>query len=395
MISDNIRAALDAGSAIRAMFEKGGQLKKRFGEENVFDFSLGNPNIAPPEKINAEIIRIVSENPADLHAYMPNAGYAFVRRAIAEKLGGENNGFCEEGVVMTCGAAAGLNITLGALLNPGESVIVIAPFFVEYVSYVKNHGGAVTVVPADEQTFLFDAERIKNAITDKTKAIILNSPNNPTGVVYPKALLTEMAGVLRAHKERTGRDIYVISDEPYAQIIYDGAQFSPMYEIFENAVTVSSYSKSLSLAGERIGYVAVSKKAADFDALTNALILLNRVLGFVNAPALFQRVIYACLDESVDVSAYRKKRDILYNHLTALGFSCFLPQGAFYLFPRSPIDDDKKFCAEYALKYNILLTPGSAFYCPGFFRIAYCVSDGVIERSLPKFTALAETLKTQ
>jgi len=377
-------------SAIRAMFEKGNELKKIHGANNVFDFSLGNPNLPPPEKVNDTIIKLVNENKPGLHSYMPNAGHEYVRERIADKLGEsslvKHN---KDGIVLTCGAAAGLNIVFKSILEPGDEVIVIAPFFVEYKAYVENHQGKIVVVNAEPDTFLFNASAIERALTDKTKAIILNSPNNPTGAVYSKDLLNQLSDVLNKFEHKTKKAVYVVSDEPYRELVYDGIEVPLMSDIFVNCITVYSFSKSLSLAGERIGYVAVSPQCDDYNDLTQALILSNRIMGFVNAPALFQYVITECLDIKIDVETYKQKRDKLYGCITKLGFKCHLPKGAFYLFPRSPIEDDNAFCNDYLLKYNILAVPGSGFGFPGYFRLAYCVGDSTIDLSLASFEKLA------
>ena len=391
MISTNMKDQVKHSSAIRAMFEKGNELKKIHGKDNVFDFSLGNPNLPPPDKVNETIIKLINENKPGLHSYMPNAGHEYVRQRIADKLNeGSAVKFDKDGIVTTCGAAAGINIVFKSILEPGDEVIVIAPFFVDYTAYIKNHLGKVVVVNTDPDTFLFNAHAIEKVLSDKTKAIILNSPNNPSGVVYSDVLLTELSDVLSAFERKTKKTVYVVSDEPYRELVYDGVKVPLMSDIFKNIITVYSFSKSLSLAGERIGYVAVPPKCDDYNDLINALILSNRILGFVNAPSLFQYVIAECLDVKTDVETYRQKRDKLYNHITKLGFKCYLPEGAFYLFPRSPIDDDVAFCNDYLLKHNILAVPGSGFRFSGYFRLAYCVSDRTIDLSFPAFEKIAE-----
>ena len=391
MISKKIKEKVSRPSAIRAMFEKGNQLKKAHGDDHVFDFSLGNPNLPPPEKVNNTIVKLINENRPGMHGYMPNAGYEYVREHIANKINAHSDIKHHKGcIIMTCGAAAGMNIIFNSILDPQDEVIAIAPFFVEYQAYVENFQGRLVVVNSDPDTFTFDVDMIERAITDKTKAIILNSPNNPSGVIYSKQLLVSLSGVLNKSESKTGKAVYIISDEPYRELAYDGENVPIISDIFKNAITVYSFSKSLSLAGERIGYVAVSPEADDYNDLIDALILSNRVLGFVNAPALFQSVIAECLDEMVDIDSYKKKRDKLHGYITKLGFECFLPKGAFYLFPRSPIADDTSFCNDYALKYNILATPGSGFGFSGYFRLAYCVSDRTIELSLPAFEKLAK-----
>jgi len=391
MVSEKMKHELGRPSAIRAMFEKGGELKKIHGADNVFDFSLGNPNLPPPAQVDEEIIRIIKEERPGMHGYMQNAGYEDVRERVADKLNKSGKTkFGKDGIVITSGAAAGLNIIFKSILDPCDEVIVIAPFFVEYKAYVENFGGQTVVVNSVPDTFLFDPAQIEGALTERTKALILNSPNNPTGAVYPEALLKSLSGVLERFGAKTGREVYVVSDEPYRELVYDGITVPIMSDIFKNAVTVYSFSKSLSLAGERIGYIAVPPSANDYNLLVDALILSNRILGFVNAPALFQQVVARCLYSEVDVLSYKKKRDVLYEHITKLGFECFLPQGAFYLFPRSPIADDTVFCNDYAMKYNILAAPGAGFGLSGFFRLAYCVSDKTLELSMPAFEKLAK-----
>lgn len=391
MISKEMKDSVSRPSAIRAMFEKGNQLKKVHGEDKVFDFSLGNPNVAPPERVNSTIVNLINKNRPGLHGYMQNSGYEDVRERIANKLNADSAvKYNKDSIVITSGAAAGLNIVFKSILNPMDECIAIAPFFVEYKAYVENSQGRLVVVRSNPDTFLFDINSIEEAITDKTKAIILNSPNNPSGVIYSEKLLRELSDMLNKLEAKTGKAIYVISDEPYRELAYDGAKVPVISDIFKNAITVYSFSKSLSLAGERIGYVAVSPEADDYKDLIDALILSNRILGFVNAPALFQRVIAECLDEKVDVDFYKRNRDKLYNHITKLGFDCYLPQGAFYLFPRSPIENDVEFCNSYALKYNILAAPGSGFGFSGYFRLAYCVSEKTVELSLPAFEKLAK-----
>ena len=393
MISTSMKDKVKGSSTIRAMFEKGNELKKSHGEDKVFDFSLGNPNLPPPKKINETIIKLVHENKPGMHSYMPNAGHEYVRKRIADKLNrGSLVSHSKDGIILTCGAAAALNIVFKSILEPGDEVIVIAPFFMEYKAYVENYFGKIVVVNANPDTFLFDATAVEKALTHKTKAIILNSPNNPSGAVYPEALLEELSNVLDAFESKTKKAVYVVSDEPYRELVYDGVEVPLMWDIFKNNITVYSFSKSLSLPGQRIGYIAIAPECDDYDDLVNALILSNRILGFVNAPALFQHVIGECLDVTVDVETYKQNRDKLYDHLIKLGFECHLPKGAFYLFPRSPIEDDVAFCNNYLLKHNILAVPGSGFGFRGYFRLAYCVSERTIELSLPAFERVAKSM---
>lgn len=394
MISNKMEKLVKGSSTIRAMFEEGKKLSAKYGEENVFDYSLGNPNVEPPEEVKKAIIDIINEEPQNLvHGYMENSGYEDVRKKIADFINKKNNSnFTENNIVMTCGAAGGLNIILKTLLNPEDEVIAIAPFFGEYQNYVNNFDGKLVVVQSNKETFQPDIEALEKGITPKTKAIIINTPNNPTGVIYSEESLTKMAEVLKKKEKEYGTSIYLISDEPYKEIAYDGAEVPFLLNYHKNSFIGYSYSKSLSLPGERIGYVVANSEMDDYEEIIQSLNVANRILGFVNAPSLFQRVIGRILGAEVDVNIYKKNRDLLYNHLISLGFECVKPQGAFYLFPKSLIPDDKAF-AEAAKKYNLLIVPGSSFGCPGYFRLSYCISYEKIEKSLQAFTKLAEEFK--
>lgn len=394
MISNKMEKLVKGSSTIRAMFEEGKKLSAKYGEENVFDYSLGNPNVEPPEEVKKAIIDIINEESQNLvHGYMNNAGYEDVRKKIADFINEKNNtNLTENNIVMTCGAAGGLNIILKTLLNPEDEVIVIAPFFGEYQNYVNNFDGKLVVVQSNKETFQPDIEALEKGITPKTKAIIINTPNNPTGVIYSEESLTKMAEVLKKKEKEYGTSIYLISDEPYKEIAYDGAEVPFLLKYHKNSFIGYSYSKSLSLPGERIGYVVANSEMDDYENIIQSLNVANRILGFVNAPSLFQRVIGRILGAEVDVNIYKKNRDLLYNHLISLGFECVKPQGAFYLFPKSLIPDDKAF-AEAAKKYNLLIVPGSSFGCPGHFRLSYCISYEKIEKSLQAFTKLAEEFK--
>lgn len=394
MISNKMEKLVKNSSVIRAMFEEGKKLSAKYGEENVFDYSLGNPNVEPPKEIKQAIIDIINEEPENLvHGYMSNSGYEDVRENIAEFINKKNNvNLTKDNIVMTCGSAGGLNIILKTLLNPEDEVIVIAPFFGEYENYVNNFDGKLVVVQADKETFQPDIKALEKGITAKTKAIIINTPNNPTGVIYSSESLTKMAEVLRKKEAEYKTSIYLISDEPYKEIAYDGAEVPFLLNYHKNSFIGYSYSKSLSLPGERIGYVVANSEMDDYKDVIQSLNVANRILGFVNAPSLFQRVIGRTLGAEVDVNIYKKNRDLLYNHLISLGFECVKPQGAFYLFPKSLIPDDKAF-AEAAKKYNLLIVPGSSFGCPGHFRLSYCISYEKIEKSLQAFTKLAEEFK--
>lgn len=394
MISERMKDLVAGSSAIRAMFEEGKRLSAIYGEENVFDFSLGNPNVEPPKRVKESIIEILSEeSPNLIHGYMNNSGYDDVRETIAEFNSKKYNvQLSEKNIVMTCGAAGGLNIIFKSLMNVGDEVLVFAPFFGEYRAYTNNYDGVLKVVAPNKETFEPDLKEFEEKITAKTKIVIINSPNNPTGVVYSSETLTKIAEILNRKSAEFNTSIYLISDEPYREIAYDGIEIPYILKYYKNSFIGYSYSKSLSLPGERIGYIVANSKMDDFDTIMKALNVANRVLGFVNAPSLFQRVVARNLDSEVDVEVYKKNRDVLYNHLVSLGFSCVKPQGAFYLFPKSLIEDDKAFC-DAAKEFNLLLVPGSAFGCPGYFRIAYCVSYEKIEKSLDAFTKLADKFK--
>ncbi|WP_147565912.1 pyridoxal phosphate-dependent aminotransferase [Clostridium tyrobutyricum] len=390
MISDIMKDYVSKSSIIRAMFEEGKKMASIYGEENVFDYSLGNPNVEPPENIKNSIVEILnSESPNLVHGYMSNSGYDDVRTKIAQNINKKYNlKLTENNLIMTCGAAGGLNIILKTLLNPGDEVVTFAPFFGEYENYAHNFNGKLVVVPSNTDTFEPDLNQLEAKINSKTKVVIINSPNNPTGIVYSEKLIKDLSELLDKKQREFNTSIYLISDEPYREIVYDGVKVPYILNYYRNSIVGYSYSKSLSLPGERIGYVVCSSEADDFDNIMQALNVANRILGFVNAPSLFQRVIAKCLDAEVDVNIYKKNRDLLYGHLTKIGFSCVKPQGAFYLFPKSLIQDDVEFAKE-AKKFNLLIVPGSAFKCPGHFRLSYCISYDKIEKSLDSFDKLA------
>lgn len=391
MISNKMKDLVAGSSTIRAMFEEGKRLASIYGEENVFDFSLGNPNVEPPEVVKNTIIEILSEeSPNFVHGYMSNSGYEDVRLKIAEFTNKKHNlNLTENNIVMTCGAAGGLNIIFKTLMNPGDEVITFAPYFGEYRAYTNNYDGNLVVVPSNTDTFEPNLEEFENKITSKTKIVIINSPNNPTGVIYSEEVIKSLANILNKKQKEFNSSIYLISDEPYREIVYDYIKVPYLLNYYNNSIIGYSYSKSLSLPGERIGYIVANSALDDFDIFMQGLNVANRVLGFVNAPSLFQRVIARTLGAEVDVDIYKKNRDLLYNHLTKIGFSCVKPNGAFYLFPKSLIEDDVKFCED-AKKFNLLIVPGTAFGCPGHFRISYCVSYDKIEKSLAAFDKLAK-----
>ncbi|MCX7774351.1 MAG: pyridoxal phosphate-dependent aminotransferase [Clostridia bacterium] len=388
MFNQKLVEGLGKSSMIRAMFEEGERLKKLYGADKVFDFSIGNPDVEPPMEVQESLRKYIEE--PGLHRYMSNAGFTDVRQKVADYLTRKSGvALKADHVIMVCGAAAGLNIALKALLNPGEEVMVISPFFVEYLTYIDNAGGVPVIVKTQKETFQVDVDAVEDAITYKTKAIILNSPNNPTGVIYSRKTLENLKSMIERKEEELGTDIFILSDEPYVSIAYDGIEVPNMLSIFKNCIIVNSFSKSLALPGERIGYIAASSRIMDVELFAAAMVSLNRTLGFVNAPALFQKVIADNLDVAVDTESYKIKRDTLYNHLLKVGFSCVKPDGAFYLFLKTPIEDDALFCST-AVKHNLLLVPGTGFGCPGYVRIAYCYDLSMIERSLPAFTKLAQ-----
>ncbi len=392
-VAIKVRSAIERSSWIRRMFEEGAALIAEHGAENVFDFTLGNPSVEPPAAFHRELRRIAEQPLTGMHRYMNNAGYEETRAAVAAHIT-ENSGIPlkPSHIVMTCGAGGAINVTLKTILNPGEEVIILTPFFVEYKFYVDNHGGVTTEVWTDPDTFQPDIAAIEAAITSNTRALFINSPNNPTGAVYSAETLAALGEMLERKQAELGRSIYVISDEPYARLAFDGNSVPPVFRYIRNAILVTSHSKDLALPGERIGYLAANPAMDDVKLFMEGAIFCNRVLGFVNAPALMQRLVAVLQSESVDVGEYQEKRDILYNHLTRLGFSMVKPGGGFYLFPKSPLADDVEFVRQ-AQKHNILLVPGSGFGAPGYFRIAYCVEMGIIQRSLPAWERLARDLR--
>ena len=374
------------------MFEEGEKLRRIYGNEKVFDFSLGNPDPEPPLKLKAALQQLVLEDIPGLHGYMSNAGFSEVRAKIAEAINHDTSKrLTGENIIMTCGAGGALNVVLKTLLNPGEEVIVFKPYFGEYEFYVQNYNGKMVELSTSPDTFEPDLHLLEKNITPLTKAVIINSPNNPTGVVYSEKLLIEMAAILEKKERDFGSAIYVISDEPYSKLVYDGVKIPPVLNIFKNSILVNSFSKSHSLAGERIGFIAVNDSLAGVKDLLKGLVFCNRILGYVNAPALFQKVVAMTLSDTVDAHIYQERRDILYNSLIEMGYSCVKPHGAFYLFPKSLIPDDMEF-KDRALKHNLVIVPGSGFKCPGYFRISYCVSLETIKNSLPAFEALAKEL---
>lgn len=394
MISEKMEAYVNNSSAIRAMFEEGKRLSSIYGAENVYDFSLGNPNLPAPKEVKEAIERILEEeDPVFLHGYMSNSGYEDVRAAVADSLNRRfGTAFQEENIIMTVGAAGGMNVIMKTLLNPGDEVLTFAPYFGEYRAYVTNYDGILVVVPANTADFQPDLKAFADRITPKTKAVIVNTPNNPTGVIYSEETIRGLADILREKQQEYGTSIYLISDEPYRELAYDGNEVPYLTKYYDNTIVGYSFSKSLSLPGERIGYLVLPDALDDGDAVRSAANVATRILGYVNAPSLFQRVIMHCLDAQVDVEYYNRNREALYQGLKKVGLDCIKPQGAFYLFVKSPMEDEKEFCAA-AKKHNILLVPGSSFDCPGYVRLAYCVSHEMIQRSLPHFAELMQEIR--
>ena len=391
-IAKKIEGIISKSSWIRKMFEEGTRLKAEYGAENVYDFSLGNPNLPPPEKFNEVLRDTVDSCGLGDHCYMPNTGYPQVCKSIAEYLSEEQQvDISEKEVIMTCGAAGALNVILKTILDAGDEVIVPAPYFVEYNFYADNHGGVLKTVPTHPD-FTLDIDAVSAAITDKTKAVLINSPNNPTGQVYSEESLSELGRLLEARSKDLGRTLYLLSDEPYRKIIYDGIAVPSIFACYNESIIASSYSKDISIPGERLGFLAVNPNATFKTALLGGMALANRILGFVNAPALMQRVVSCLQGMSVDISEYDRKRELLCKGLADCGYEFVKPAGAFYLFPSSPIPDDVKFVQ--ALQEELILAvPGSGFGGPGHFRIAFCVNDEVIMKAMPGFKKVFEKFR--
>ncbi len=390
MIADKMVGYLSNNSVIRAMFEEGRKMAEKYGAENVYDFSLGNPNVAAPAQVKESVLKHIEEDSLDIHGYMSNIGYEEVREKIAQSINKRfDTKFHASNIIMTVGAAGGLNVIFKTLLNPGDEVITFAPFFGEYRNYTDNYDGKLVVISPNTIDFQPNLQEFEEKITPKTKVVIVNNPNNPTGVVYSEETIKKMAAILEKKQKEFGTDICIVSDEPYRELAYDGVEVPYLTKYYKNTVVGYSYSKSLSLPGERIGYLVIPDEMTDSEQVKSAAGIATRILGFVNAPSLFQKVVADCLDAEVDVSYYNRNREALYNGLQKCGFTCIKPQGAFYLFVKSPIEDEKAFCEE-AKKYNILLVPGSTFGCPGYVRIAYCVAYETIVNAMPGFEKLAK-----
>ncbi len=392
MIAEKMKGMVANSSAIRAMFEEGNRLAEIYGAENVYDFSLGNPNVPAPQAVKQTMIELLDESdPVVLHGYTnSNSGYADVRQTVAESVNERfGTAFTGENIVMTVGAAGGLNVIFKTLLNPGDEVIAFAPYFGEYRSYTNNYDGVLVEISPNTENFQPKLEEFEEKITPKTKIVIVNTPNNPTGVVYSEETIRKMTEIMEAKQKEYGTDIYLVSDEPYRELAYDGVEVPYLTKYYNNTIIGYSYSKSLSLPGERIGYLVIPDEVADSDDVKSAANVATRILGFVNAPTLQQKVVAKCINEKTDLTFYNRNRETLYNGLIDCGFECIKPQGAFYLFVKSPVENEKAFCEE-AKKLHILMVPGSSFACPGYVRLAYCVSYETIVNSLPKFQELAK-----
>ena len=391
MISEKMKDLVKNNSVIREMFEEGKRLAKKYGKENVYDFSLGNPSVPAPRKVNESIKKIIdTEDSLMVHGYMSNAGFEDVREKISKSINNRfGTNFSTENIIMTVGAASGINIILKSILNPNDEVITFAPYFMEYKNYVKNYDGKLVEISPNTENFQPKLDEFESKITEKTKAVIINTPNNPTGVIYSEETIKEISRILEEKQKEFGHEIFIISDEPYRELVYEDVKVPYITKYYNNTFVVYSYSKTLSIPGERIGYVVVPTEMEDSKNIITAITIANRIIGCVNAPSLIQRALIECVDERVDLSIYNENRNLLYNELKKYGFECIKPQGAFYLFLKSPIENDVEFCNK-AKEYNILFVPGSSFACKGYVRIAYCVSTDMIKRALPAFKKLAD-----
>lgn len=393
VIAERMVGLVNNNSVIREMFEEGKRLAGIYGAENVFDFSLGNPSVPAPEELNRAVKDILDEEPSIfVHGYMSNAGYEDVRATIADSINRRfGTSFNQSNIIMTVGAAGGMNVIFKTILNPGDEVLTFSPYFVEYNSYVSNYDGKLVAIDPDTETFQANIEDLERKITPKTKALIINNPNNPTGVVYSEETIKKVAAILDAKQKEYGTEIFIVSDEPYRELAYDGVEVPYITKYYNNTIVGYSFSKSLSLPGERIGYLVIPDEVDDAEQMKTAAAIATRVLGFVNAPSLMQRAVARCIDAKCDVDSYNRNREALYNGLVKLGFECIKPQGAFYLFVKSPVPNEKEFC-NVAKKHNVLLVPGSSFKCAGYVRIAYCVSYDTIINSLPRFAEIAQEM---
>jgi len=383
---------MEEGSWIRRMFEEGTILKQKYGEENVFDLSLGNPVMKPPPEFHQELRRL-AENPIPgMHRYMENAGYAETRTAVAKQLSLEAGiNFTKDDILMTCGAAGALNVVLKTIVNREEEVIIFAPYFAEFINYIENHDGVAKVLPTDEQ-FIPRLDVLETAITARTRAVLINYPNNPSGAVYSEDFLHQLGELLKDKANKYGKEIFLINDEAYRNLVYNGVKCPQIWPYYQQSIIVTSHSKDLAIPGERIGYIAVHPDLNDHKELMAGFAHCNRILGYVNAPALMQHLVRHLQAVSVSVAEYQRKRDFLYSHLTEMGYSIVKPQGTFYMFPKSPLEDDIAFIKELR-RWRVLTVPGRSFGSPGYFRISYCTDDGTLEGSLAGFRKVAQKLK--
>ena len=381
-VSNKIKNFMEQGSWIRKMFEEGISLKRQFGEENVFDLSLGNPVIDPPQEFFSKL-KSIADNPiSGMHRYMPNAGLLETREAVAGQLTDETMiAFTANEIIMTCGAGGALNVVMKTLMDPGDEFVIFAPFFVEYHFYADNHGGSCKVVPPD-RNFLPDIDAFRDAVTPKTRGVLINSPNNPTGVLYSSEVLSNLCEIIREKEEEYGTKIYLVSDEPYRRLIFDNLKYPHIFDHHVRSIVATSHSKDLALPGERIGYIAIHPDCPDKQEIIDGMVFCNRTLGFVNAPALAQHLVTSLQSVTVDVGLYERKRNFLYSKLTDMGYSVVRPQGAFYMFPKAPIDDDVEF-VDKLKEERVLAVPGTGFGLPGYFRLSYCLKDETIEGALP------------
>ena len=381
-VSNKIRNFMEQGSWIRKMFEEGISLKRQYGDENVFDLSLGNPVIDPPEEFFTKLKSIADSPITGMHRYMPNAGLVETREAVAGQLVDETQiTFTADEIIMTCGAGGALNVVMKTLMDPGDEFVIFAPFFVEYHFYADNHGGSCKVVPPD-QNFLPDMDAFRDSITPVTRGVLINSPNNPTGVLYSSDVLENLCEIIRQKEKEYGTEIYLVSDEPYRRIIFDQLEYPHIFDHHQRSIVATSHSKDLALPGERIGYIAIHPECPDKEEIIDGMVFCNRTLGFVNAPALAQHLVASLQSVTVDVSLYERKRDFLYSELIEMGYSVVRPQGAFYMIPKAPIEDDVEF-VDTLKEERVLAVPGTGFGLPGYFRLSYCLNDETIEGALP------------
>jgi len=389
-VSEKVKKGMELGSWIRRMFEEGIAMKKQFGEENIYDLSLGNPVMEPPPEFKRELKRLANHPYKGMHGYMVNAGYPETRAAVAAQLTKETGiKLTENDIIMSVGAAGAINVALKTILDPGDEVIVFIPWFVDYFNYIQNHDGVVKPLPTDED-FMPRLDVLEKNIGPRTKALLINSPNNPTGVVYSADLMTKISDILRKKEKEYGTEIFLINDEPYKKIIYDGVKYASPLNFHRHSIIATSHSKDLSIAGERIGYMALHPDCEQHDDMIKGFVFCTRVLGFINAPAFMQNVVTKIQDVTIPVSEYQRHRDFIYNNLVRMGYTVNKPQGAFYIFPRCPIEDDVAFVHELQHEHHVLTVPGVAFGVHGYFRLVYCVDDALLEKSMPGLEKIAK-----